>query len=405
MKVRHLLGVTALAFVSIASTAGAASADRGLYERKCGRCHVAYDPSDFTADEWPGVLLSMKAQAALSPEEQRTLLDWLGEENGDGPAGVSGPKLGGYLYAEYFETEQKSVNYDIHYLSISVSGTAAENIAYLGELELEHGGKGDDVFVEQAWLDYWFLPNAALKIGAILTPFNRFDEFHDPLGNYTITRPQSARAIGVSAWKEVGVDLHGYVAVGSEASVGFDLYTVNGLGDGENLRGSRQYRDNNEDKAFGGRVNILYRDLLEAGGSAYRGAWDDDGELNVDLFGGHAMLRSPFVEIYGEYAGGTSENIAGTKDGEMSGFFVQASRLFASRYRPTVRYGELDYLDGGDALGRKPTDADRKELGITFAYYPTPRVVFKAEGTFFMEGNRAEDVNDDQFGLQAAVRF
>ncbi|MFH1279120.1 MAG: hypothetical protein ABIK65_12170 [Candidatus Eisenbacteria bacterium] len=405
MQIRHLRGITTLAFILIPLTAGAAAADRALYERKCGRCHVAYDPGDFAADEWPGILLSMRAKAALTPEEQQTLLDWLGEEGGGERPGTSGPKVGGYLYTEYFETEEKSENYDLHYLAVSLSGRAAENIAYVGEFELEHGGRGDDVFVEQAYLDYWFLPNAALKIGAILTPFNRFDEFHDPLANYTITRPQSASAIGVSAWKEAGADLHGYFNAGPDASIGFDLYTVNGLGAGGNLRGSRQYRDNNEDKAFGGRVNVMFRDLLEVGGSAYHGAWDDEGELDLDLFGGHLLLRTPFVEIYGEYADGRSENPAGTPDGEMSGFFIQASRLIASRCRPTIRYGEIDYLDTGAALGREPADTDRKELGVTFAIYPTPRVVFKAEATFFVEGERETDVDDDQVGLQAAIRF
>lgn len=407
MIFRTILPMITCVVVAVVLTPSAGLADRGLYEQKCGRCHAAYEPSDFTADEWPSLLLSMKAKAGLTPEEERTLVDWLSEESGDEKRVVSGPVLGGYLYTEYFETEQESKNYDIHYLAISLTGRAAANVAYLGEFEFEHGGTGEDVFVEQAWLDYWFVPRAAVKVGAILTPFNRFDDFHDPLMNYAITRPLSASVIGVSAWKDVGVDLHGYVNIGSDASVAVDLYTVNGLGAGADLRGSRQYRDNNEDKAFGGRLNVLVGDHLEVGGSAYHGAWDDAGDLDLDLFGAHGILRTPWVEVYGEYADGTSQNPPGTADGNMSGFFVQASRLFLARYRPTVRFGGVDYLDEGNAFGRDSLkgNLDRQELAVGFAFYPARRVVLKAEATFFMEGDRVTEEKNDQFGLQAAVRF
>lgn len=30
------------------------------YDRKCGRCHVAFKPGDFFARDWPGLVRSMK---------------------------------------------------------------------------------------------------------------------------------------------------------------------------------------------------------------------------------------------------------------------------------------------------------------------------------------------------------
>jgi hypothetical protein len=251
------------------------------------------------------------------------------------------------------------------------------------------------------------VPNLALKIGAMLTPFNRFDEFHDPLSNFLVTRPQISREIGVSAWKDVGLDLHGYFNLGPSASLGFDLYTINGLGAGANLRGSRQYRDNNEDRALGGRVNFMYADLLEIGGSVYRGKWDDSGAHDLSLVGGHFMLRTSVADFYGEYGRADSENPAPMVDGEMSGYFVQGSRIFENRYRVTARFGSLDYLDPGDALGRDPArgDLDLSDLALGLTFYPIPKVAFKFEYTIFMEGDRATSVDNNQIGLQAAVRF
>ena len=211
-----------------------AQQDSALYEAKCGRCHAAYDPSDFSAEEWPGIVRSMRAQAALNIEDEEAITEYLLSLTGEGedaPVTVShSPSLGGYIYTEYFQTPDRRSNFDIHYLAFYAYGWINDKIYYFGEFELEHGGTGgSNTFVEQAYIDYWFVPNVAVKIGAILTPYNRFDEFHDPLMNYLVTRPQVSREIGVSAWKDVGVDVHGYFNLTPTSSVGFDAYVINGL--------------------------------------------------------------------------------------------------------------------------------------------------------------------------------
>jgi len=410
-----LIKTTAITFLTIFTliaqfNTAMGQSEQELFEQKCGRCHAALQPSDYSAKEWPGIVRSMKAQASLTPQEIQEITDYLVKQSQNEQEKVqsSQPTLGGYLYTEYFQTPEKTKNYDIHYLALYASGWATENIYYFGEFELEHGGTGgSNTFVEQAYMDYWFTPNVAIKIGAILAPFNRFDEFHDPLTNYIITRPQMSREIGVSAWKDVGVDLHGYFNLTNTTSLGFDLYSINGLGDGTDLRHSRQYRDNNENKAFGARVNFVFNDFLEVGGSVYQGAWDDEGELNLTMFGSHFLLNTPIADFYGEYAQATSENPEDLDDGNMSGYFIQASRLFCSKYRPTIRFGSLDYLDEGNVLGRSANkgNKDLNELAFAFTYYPTSKVAFKVEYTLFSEGDRLEEKDNDQFGLQAAVKF
>ncbi len=385
-----------------------------LYERKCSRCHALYNPGSYGAAEWPSIVRSMKSQAALSPDDINAISEYLVQAaresgaNGGIFSGGQGPMIGGYLYTEYFQTPSKKSNFDIHYLTVSLSGWANDKIYYYGELELEHGGVGgNNTFVEQAYIDYWFCPNIAIKIGALLTPFNRFDEFHDPISNYTITRPQMAREIGVSAWKDVGVDLHGYFDAGECYSFVYDYYIINGLGAGDNLRGSRQYRDNNENLAHGGRLRMIYKSDLELGFSGYRGAWDDEGQLDLTMFGTHFMARTPIADFYGEFSWADSQNPLPTANGRISGYFVQASRLFCDRYRPTIRVGSLDYLDPGNLRGRDPADGnkDLREVVLAFAYYPTPKVAFKIEYAFFIEGSRKTTDANDQLGFQAAIRY
>jgi hypothetical protein len=214
--------------------------------------------------------------------------------------------------------------------------------------------------------------------------------------------------MGVSAWKEVGVDLHGYATLGEQATVSFDLYTVNGLGEGGNLRDSRQYRDNNEDKAFGARAMVLLSGHTEFGVSVYNGAWDDEGDHDLTMLGVHCLLATPLVDLHAEFADASSENPGGFADGEMQGYFVQASRRFQERYRATARYGALDYLDRAETeTGRDPAEGnkDLTEFALGFNFSPTPDLVFKVEYTIFGEGDRMPDVDNNQIGFQAAVNF
>ena len=395
--------------MTFSSTGGSA-----LYQRKCGRCHVLYSPNAYSAEAWPEIVRSMKTQAALSDREVRTLSSYLSEAAGRGGSGhgggsqVIGPNFGGYLYTEYFQTPQQVKNFDLHYFALSVSGWANDKIHYYAEFELEHGGTGgSNTFIEEAYIDYWFCPQLAIKIGGMLTPFNRFDDFHDPLLNYAITRPQVAREIGVSAFKDVGVDLHGFFDLTCTTSVVFDAYAINGLGAGSNLRGSRHYRDNNSDLALGGRLRFIIHDDYELGISGYEGKWDDNSLYDVRMMGAHFMAHTSIADFYGEAHWAESENPAPYDKGRMTGYFVQASRLFCGKYRPTARYGLLDYFDPGNALGRSASkgDKDISELVLTWGYYPTPNVVFKFEYVFFMEGFHKTQVDDDQIGFQAAIKF
>jgi hypothetical protein len=396
---------SALLFVILCAGNAVAQSASGLILQKCNRCHIAPEPNDYSADEWPALVHSMKAEAALTNMEMEEITAYLvdGSSSSEAPRVNSSSSIGGYLYTEYFKTQEKAKNFDIHYLALHLSGWINEQISYLAEFELEHGGKGDNTFVEQAFLDYWILPTTAIKIGGMLTPFNRFDDFHEPLSNPLISRPLVAREITGSAWKDVGVDLHGYFNLGDQHSVSYNLFLINGLGSGSTLRKSRQYRDNNEDLAKGVRINYVYNDFLEVGTSAYSGKWDDDAELGLTMTGAHLLMNTKYADVFAEFTIADSENPAGTKDGEMSGYFIQLSRLFKQKFKPVFRYGKVDYLDEYAEI--RSGNIDLTETSFGLSYYPTKKVVFKAEYTIFDEGERNTDINNNQFALQAAISF
>lgn len=386
------------------------TSDQGqkLYQLKCGRCHFAYAPEKYSYGEWKTVVKEMGERAGLDRETEAAVLDYLersasSKERNHLP---TSPVLTGYLYSEYFSSKDSVDTFDIHYLNVGLSGRLHERVSYRAEFEFEHGGGGEEPpFVEQAYLDVWPLKNTGLRIGAMLTPFNRFDEFHGPLENLLVTRPQMSREIGVSAWKEVGVDLHGNLFLHKDFYVSYDLYAINGLGSGSRLRKSRQYVDNNDAKSLGFRLSGVLADSWEGGISYYTGAWDDTGKLNLSLLGFHLLGKVGDFSLFAEYSRSVSENPSPMKEGKVDGYFIQASYLLQGKFRPTIRYGTLDYLDQGYMLGRKPTDYDNKMIALGFNYYLTRAVVFKIEYDIIQEGKREQDKDNNVVALQAAVRF
>ena len=111
------------------------------------------------------------------------------------------------------------------------------------------------------------------------------------------------------------------------------------------------------------------------------------------------------MSLFAEYARAVSENPAPTQSGKASGYFLQASYLIDRKFRPSIQFGRLDYLDRGALLGRRPTDLDANALALGINYYLTPMIVFKAEYDFVGEGPRKTDTENNLIALQAAVRF
>ena len=410
MKIKNGVFLSLMGFVLTLSLYGQVSSDRGkeLYELKCGRCHFAYAPQKYSFEEWKTIMTGMGSQSGLTEESEKSIMDYLQREASEGITGglPTSPVLAGYIYTEYFSGPAMVDTFDIHYLNFSITGRLHERVSYRAEFEFEHGGgEGEPPFIEWAYMDVWLMKNMGLRIGAILAPFNRFDDFHAPLENLLITRPQISNEIGVSAWKEVGINLHGSVFVTPDIYLNYDAYVINGLGAGSRLRNSRQYRDNNDAKSIGFRLSGVYADRWELGASYYQGAWDETGKFDLSMYGLHFLAKINDFDIYAEYSRANSENPLEIADGKMDGFFIQFSYLYMGKFRPTVRYGTLDYLDLSSQLGRRPTDLDRRLLALGLNYYLTRAIVFKAEYDIVMEGDRNDDVSNNVLAFQAAVRF
>ena len=384
-----------------------ADVGKTVYESKCGRCHDLYSPKQFSSTEWEIKLEEMATLSGLTESDEKNVKAYLNANSGK--TKEKNEKkfiIGGYLYTEYFYNQGSKNTFDAHYLSISMSGKVHKRVNFYAEFELEHGGGSlNPPFVEEAYLDLRFNRRTGLQIGAILTPFNKFDDFHGPLQNRLISRPTVSREIGVSAWKDVGVNLHGIFSISKNFYLNYDVYVINGLGSGSRLRNSRQYKDNNGLMGRGFRLSGIFNDKFEAGASFYSGQWDDEGLYDLTLFGFFFLGNIGELDLYGEYSKAVSENSGLVPDGRAEGYFIQGSYKLNRSLRGTVRYGTLDYLDMMEALGRSYTDIDKRVLAVGLNLNLNSSVVFKVEYDFVMEGDRAVKKANNVLAFQAAVSF
>ena len=83
--------VSSVAAILIVAAAGACASDidrfsgpdgdRRFYEARCGFCHVAHHPTDYTPEEWPELVEDMAGRAGLTRVQQKRVLDYLVRES------------------------------------------------------------------------------------------------------------------------------------------------------------------------------------------------------------------------------------------------------------------------------------------------------------------------------------
>lgn len=252
------------------------------------------------------------------------------------PFGFGNVSLGGYFDMEYLDRENEDATFRQHRWIINIGAQLADRIRFNSEYEIEYGGPnaaaGDgEAKVEQAYGDYLINDMINLRAGAILSPFGRYNLYHDSDLQDLTDRPILARDIIPTTWTEAGYGFFGEFnpAIGSyeDLMVNYEIYAVNGLDSGFSDTGMSGARsslktDNNDDKAFVGRVAISPFLGHEVAVNGYSGAYNGNGD---DLTGIGFDTLNTFgpLELITEYAYfGVEENPTATSD--VANFFQGA---------------------------------------------------------------------------------
>jgi len=342
------------------------------------------------------------------------------------PSGFGNVSVGGYMDVEYDNFVNAGSRFRQHRWILNIGATLAERLMFFSEYEIEYGGPdaadAGEAKVEQAWLDYLISDPINVRMGAILVPFGRYNIYHDSDLQDLTDRPLVARRVIPTTWTEAGIGIHGTfnptIGGNEDVELGYELYIINGLGDGfsdKGLRGARgsMKADDNNSKAVVARLLISPKLGHEIGISTYTGKYNNDDSITgigLDWL----SVWGP-LEVVGEYASFTVDEPAGVDLAEtFQGYYIQTNyhfwpeglnNSFLGRgfddptFTLVGRYGSAKIDDDDDA-----DTADNEETRFTlgFNYRPVESWVLKLEHQWNDTDNETLERGDNN-GFMASM--
>jgi hypothetical protein len=271
------------------------------------------------------------------------------------------------------------------------------------DLEIQFKSE-DRVEIEEAWLGINPSNSFQLKLGFYLVPFGRYNTANRPYQNPFIQTPLLQADLYPESWRDIGAQ-----AEGRWGFFGYSVYLGNGLGEGRDLKNGQQFRDNNGNKAAGGRITLRLGEGFEVGGSYYRGKYDDAGERELNLYGADAIWSSRGFLLLYEYGKADIDNPAGFGGGTVEGHFGLAT-LDIRDFTAFASYQTLEYDDpyhGWDPLDPLPftvgiaKDIRRWALGLLYSLAPDFRITVEYD----FNREKPVELNNDVFLAQVALLF
>ena len=302
---------------------------------------------------------------------------------------------------------------------------------FVTEVEFEHV---EEVFIEQAFINYNVAPNVNLRGGLMLVPFGIINEFHEPTTFNGVERPAVDNVIVPTTWREIGFGVSGRF---NELSLGYQAYVFNGFKstsfDGNGgvngaLKGSNGLRSGRQ-KAIQSTIDSPTLSMkfdyygipgLRLGLSGYFGdtqAEDDveaiDGaNIGISMIGLDARYAFQRFTARGQYVHGSLSgteaynNLTGKDLGSaLQGWYLEAAynllpqekyqRLFAF-----ARYEQYDTHAGTDGSLQQNDAYNRNDLTTGLSYHLAPGVVLKGDYQFRDNAVSGGDVaNRLNFGI------
>lgn len=278
-------------------------------------------------------------------------------------------------------------------------------LLFESRLELELSGSGTNLELEYAQLTYLLNDYINLGAGEFLTPSNVFVERFEALWiNKLPDRPLAVHD-GILPERSIGLQVRGGIPIGPTRA-NYAFYVSNGpsLNAFDPARAGtlefNNFSDNNDDKAFGGRVGFLLLPGVEAGygfetakpgtqGSSFAHVRSFLQSVDLNVTRDSELLKGR-IDLHAQYAWSKIDHAAYDPDGALGfgplAFKSQREGGYTQvAYRPTKV--DVDFLKNlemifrWDRLSRAPSglgepEEERWTLGLD--YWLGPGVVVKA---------------------------
>ena len=337
----------------------------------------------------------------------------------------TGVTVGGYGEILYNQPEGDNGEIDVQRLVLLFGYKFNDRTQFITEIELEHV---NEVFVEQAFLQYSLSDNVNLRAGLMLVPMGIVNEYHEPTTFNGVERPSIDGAIVPSTWREIGVGVSGRL---DNASLRYQAYIFNGfasvngtkvLGGSNGLRNGRQkgIKSTINKPTFSAKLDHYGIQGLRLGLAGYVGRTQaedaidaiDGADVGIAMVGLDARYAYKRFTARGQFI---NASISDTEEyntlndanlgSKLKGWYLEAAynllpqtkkqQLFAF-----ARYEDYDTHASVEGDLPKELEYDRNEWTFGLSYKLAPGAVVKAD--YQIKDNAAVDnnaLNQLNFGI------
>jgi hypothetical protein len=323
----------------------------------------------------------------------------------------SGVTVGGYGEITYNNPSGKNAEMDVQRLVLLFGYKFDDRTQFITEVELEHV---NEVFVEQAFLQYSVTDNFNFRGGLMLVPMGIVNEYHEPTTFNGVERPSMDNAIIPTTWREIGFGVTGKF---DEASLRYQAYIFNGfksvesdgngnitnglIGGSKGLRGGRQkgIKSTFNNANFAAKLDYYGLPGLRLGLSGYFGrtqspvdVQDISGaDVGISMLGFDARYAKKRFTARGQfvyanlsdteaYNTATSSNLGSA----LQGYYLEAAyNLLPLGKRQQlfgfVRYEDYDTHASVDGALTRNDAYNRNEWTFGLSYKIAPGAVVKAD--------------------------
>ncbi|MDD5159042.1 MAG: porin [Sulfuricurvum sp.] len=227
-----------------------------------------------------------------------------------------------YSHQTHANTDQTEVYRFVPYIGYKFS----DNIILNSEIEFEHGGQ--EVSVEQLYLDFLLDPTFNVRLGHQVVPMGLINLNHEPVLFNTVARPDVEKYLIPSTWHETGLTVYGKTenfnyAAGAIVALDMSLANHDGAPEADSF-GKNWIRDarrgGNESNSETSNLGIVARfdytgiNGLLVGTSLYTGkagaSTNGEGEGRMTIADIHAQYQYEGFKIKGLYTQSHLSNAA-----------------------------------------------------------------------------------------------
>ncbi len=313
--------------------------------------------------------------------------------------------INGYLSVDFLDGQSES---DYPYgtfqnprLGLIFSGFLVAKVNYVAEVMFQ---QDTQVELNQALLGFAASNAFNFNLGLFLVPFGKYNENSRAHQTYLIEPPMNVKYFYPAVWRDIGVRVSGTIA-----GLLYSAYVGNGLAEDDWLYEGQQFKDNNRDKGFGGRVAWNIDQKFEAGYSQYRGKYDENNSRDLVLQCFDVSFVSQNYQLVGEYTWADNENPPEYENGSGKGYFALLTFNIRGLW-PVVSYQRYEYKDPFHGEGffslllpGLGISEDRERWTLGLVYILSQTAFFKLEYQFNRESGITK--KDDMILLQIAVSF